>query len=517
MLEHRLLELKLIKNNSCNGTLLLFFAWLFDNRAEHNLYNIPLYLFLKEFLNINIMAFEINSKILLRKNTIKIFYINKESFIFHINKEFQVNVRHRKKTELLSKKRLSLFIKQIYTITSGYQGRKIIRIIYNETKAFKDIIFDKSYISTKCKNKINKSDEDIVKFLLKTHEIVEYKQLAIKQQTQSICYGSIFNKHSFDIFAYKLNRYKQVKPQVISIGSSRAHFFKQSNFRQKFYNCSYTMTYLQEGKRFIQNIIKDAKPKFMIIMMEFWWFHPNHYNETPFLPLHDEKYHFDVDYINKIYEYIYHNNLNIENINEKNNYSTLKNYGIRAMELSEGYLNDGYYFYSKGILDGHNLQDRKNKLCKKYIQNNEFHFQSSKIVAYDKIVLFFDILKLLQTHNIQYVIAMPPVSKKTFKMLSKNDFKYIKKIDNIFKADPNYFNFLNPDKINAKKCEFYDCYHGGDIIYMRLLKYLYKIHKPIRKYLDIETIRQDIDENKNKIIKKNNYLLKSEINFENCK
>jgi len=127
------------------------------------------------------------------------------------------------------------------------------------------------------------------------------------------------------------------------------------------------------------------------------------------------------------------------------------------------------------------------------------------------------LLKLLQTHNIQYVIAMSPVSKKTFKRLLKNDFKYIKKIDNIFKADPNYFNFLNPDKINAKKCEFYDCYHGGDIIYMRLLKYLYKIHKPIRKYLDIETIRQDIDENKNKIIKKNNYLLKSEINFENCK
>jgi len=508
LLEHKLKKLKLIKCRNDKQYLLLLLAWILDSKSEHNLKNIPLYLFIKEFLNIEIMPFEIKAKIYFNK-ILKILFLNKQIFVDIENENILVN------NKKFSKNKLSNFIKQIYKITSGYQGKKIIRIVYNELLFFDDIIFDKSYQSIQGRVNSKKSDKHVLDLLLETKEIVNYKELSLLYQKKQVSYGSIFNKHSFDIFGYKLNRYLDIKPDIISIGSSRSHFFKQNFFSKKFYNCSYTMTYLQEGKLFLETILQKHKPKFVILCMEFWWFHPTHYNEGAFLPLHNEYYHFDIDYINKIFEYHYLNYLDLNNfnVNHYNNYTKFYNIGIRAMTNSEGYLNDGYYLYAKAIFEGKNIPYRQKKLCLDYIKNNIFHFQKSEFFDENKLNLFLEIINLLKENDIDFVMIMPPMQKKVFKRLNKIDYSYIKKLDKYFQKFDNYFNMLNPKKLHSNDCEFYDCYHGGDITYMKILKFIQN-YKNLKSFLNTDFIEKNIKEKA--IVIKDKFYLKEEIKYADC-
>jgi hypothetical protein len=485
---------------------LLFLSWLLHEKSEHKRGKINFFLFLRKFLNFDIFLHELEYKINCNDDFIEILF-NDNTIIIYLTKE-NIKIFYDNEELYITYNNLYQFIyNDIYLHINGYEGKLILRTFVNQSKLFADFIYDKSLKSIKGREKFlkkyKKLDGFAVEILKKAGEILEYDKILSQH---NYAYGSVFFKHSLDIFNLKFQAVKRQQPKIITIGSSRMHFFKQKFFQQKFYNCSYCMTYLEEGFEFIKNI-KNSNVEIIIMGVEFWWFNPNHYIKSPFLPLHNGRYNFDIDYLNKFYEYYYDNLISdkkIKNILNKkltNEYTTLTNIGLRAIDNSEGYQDDGYYLYNYALTK-YNNKYRTKKMCLDYIKTQRFHFEPSFYIDKEKFNLFLKIIDFCHINNINLILILPPIEKELYKRLKYPDYEYIKKLrKKLKKLDIKVFDFLNPKSLSLNKKEFYDCYHGGDVVSMRILKKLYNFGI-LKKYINYDYIQKSIKINKNRILEK---------------
>ena len=507
-----------IKVNTDLNLHLEFIGWIFDPNAEHNMGSFLLFFLLKnEFKITNLFRHEIvDINLKISDGFLKINYkIADDNFMLML-KIYPNQLECTSSKQLVTIQLKDFFIKYIhnmYTIVSGYQAKKIIRIFINESKLFENFIYEKSYKALSGKKYFQKylldtdtSESFALKLLYESGETLDYHTIcALQDANPSLIYGSIFNKHSFDTYGYKLTYAKKKKANILTIGSSRAHFFKEHFFKNSFYNTSYTMTYLQEGIKFIKELLKETKPKLIIISLEFWWFHPDHYGETEFLPLHSTHNHFDTDYINKLFEYIYDQQLTLEDINHIKNRDNFKSQnnpyfgiGLRAAKTGEGYLNNGYYWYANAKHSPGLIQDKN--ICTEMIDNNFFHFKKSNHFSTKKFKLFESFIDLCHKNSIEVISILTPFSDQiTNRLVNYPDYRYVSKLIDAFNAQNKYefYNFINASNINSPASEFYDCYHGGDITYARILhKILENKSSLLHKYCSVTNLEDIIEKNK---------------------
>ena len=93
---------------------------------------------------------------------------------------------------------------------------------------------------------------------------------------------SIYNVDNMNMFNYKKELVKNIKPKIISLGSSRVMQFREESFNTKFITAGGAMNHLNEGYLFLQEITKYHKPEIIILGLDFWWFNENYYQPNSF-------------------------------------------------------------------------------------------------------------------------------------------------------------------------------------------------------------------------------------------
>ena len=88
-------------------------------------------------------------------------------------------------------------------------------------------------------------------FLHSNFESNEYSQIVNRQQANNSIYGTALNSNTF---YYKLELIKQVKPKIISLGSSRVMQFRKDGFKTSFSNAGGAMNHLNEGAFFTGDV-----------------------------------------------------------------------------------------------------------------------------------------------------------------------------------------------------------------------------------------------------------------------
>lgn len=520
-----------ILNNICfnlNDSLkehTVFLAWIFSPKAEHELDKLPLLFLLNTFLNKNIMNYEINDINITKINNI--ITIN-----FFLLKETSIQIKVKKKSIILSfnKKTYTInynsffqkFLVNLYNISTKYAGKIIIRTFINESKLFQQNITNTSYKGEKGKEKLlnsplsiqyNVSKRTLIDFSMEVikqmGELLPYKKIICQHHKKPTIYGPIFTKHQFNTYGYKINHAKYIKPDILVMGSSRATPFQEKFFNNTFYNASLVMQSMNHGLQFLKDLFSTHHPKHIILCAEFWWFNNKTFKEVEYLPLLNDKEHFDYDSINKFFEY-YHDDLINDSIikdilegNENGNsiYSTI---GLRARSSLEGFFKDGYYFHVNSIIQNSVDNLQKDKKCQQYIDSSFFHFEKSINIDKKKLSIFFNIIDYCQEHNVTVTVLTTPLSKKIFTRLNEGiDYSYIKEFLDIMNKQSKFefYNFLDPELINISQNEFRDCFHSGDIGYAKILKYLFdKTDSPLNKYVNNNYINQSIQKYTGKIV-----------------
>ena len=315
-------------------------------------------------------------------------------------------------------------------------------------------------------------------FLKNSKEFLPYQEI-INQQAKAddVClYGSaLFN----DIVAYKMQGYKTKRPNIAAIGSSRVLPFKESYFLDSFYNMGYTINCLSKGKKVVEQMLKVHKPKVVIMGIEIWWFLENYcnasYQFSPFFTPSPNAQHLMLPFKwlaeDKINLALYFSTLFSQ--------QTSCHSGVTAITLKNGYAKDGSR-YAAGLVSGEQAEIADIQFLRTIARIKHAagdRFMRAKKIDMSKFNVFLQIMETFKKNDVEVILFFPPMANKIIATMDLYGagYDYIDDLkSNLHQHYISFYDFHNPKTIQSTDCEFIDGFHGGDIVYARILKHIYE-------------------------------------------
>ncbi|MGJ0494639.1 hypothetical protein [Aliarcobacter cryaerophilus] len=359
-------------------------------------------------------------------------------------------------------------------------------------------------------------------FIYNTYEDRSIHEIVKRQVNHDAVFNSKFT--SGNNFSYKLALIEKIKPQIISLGSSRVMQFREELFKTSFVNAGGGMNHLNEGYLFLKEMIKFHKPEYIILGLDFWWFNSN-FNQPETFPNHS--LNGDTDFKQKvitIFHLIKDGKVDLDTFfyglfSFKNKITNFENIGINAIDYSNGFRKDGSYFYSQFIFGETNNHDINFSNTFKRIDNGNSRFEYSEHVSQERVKIFNDIVNFSKINDIKIVVFIPPLPKEVLNKMDSLGIKYnfVEEFRQIVKnSDIENYDYHDMKNFLDNSCEFIDGFHGGDVIYQRILKDMHNKNSILKKYINIEQINLSIKKNEGKVLSifdESKYKLKKEIDF----
>jgi hypothetical protein len=347
-----------------------------------------------------------------------------------------------------------------------------------------------------------------------------YSDIVERQITNNSIYGTALNQNTF---SYKLELIKKVKPNIVALGSSRVMGFRKENFNTSFVTAGGGMNYLNEGYKFLKNMYQFHKPEYIILGLDFWWFNDN-FNQPKYFAYHkNDGKSINTSKIYKTLTWLIHGKIsvssfaNIINRNEiKNPYTNYDNLGFSAIATSDGFRSDGSYFYSKIIFGLERNVDEKFNNTFKRISNGNSRFEYGDKLSKDRVDILNKILEIIKKNDTKIIVLIPPIANATYRKMEGHQYAFINKFRKLVKSlDIENYDYHNLSVLTQNDCECVDGFHGGDVVYSRILKDIYDNNSSISKYIDIDHVNINIRiyQGNALIINSDNKFRKQEVDF----
>lgn len=318
--------------------------------------------------------------------------------------------------------------------------------------------------------------------------------------------NSIYNPLDMDMFKYKLELVKNIKPKIIALGSSRVMQFREESFNTSFITVGGGMNHLNEGYLFLEEMTKFHKPEFIILGLDFWWFNEKFYQPESFSNSDIEEVNIK-NKINITLSKLLRKEFDLDifkyGLKKENDITNYENIGLNSLQYSNGFRKDGSYHYSSFILGDAKNHDIKFFNTLNRIENGNSRFEYGNHISKERVEIFNNIVKLIQQNNIKLILVIPPLANEVIEKMELFANKYnfvIEFREQIKNSNIENYDFHDMRNYYENSCEFVDGFHGGDVSYQRILKKIYDKNSDLSKYLNIELIEKSINENKGKTL-----------------
>lgn len=293
---------------------------------------------------------------------------------------------------------------------------------------------------------------------------------------------------------YKFNMCDIVfHPDIIALGSSRILQVKKDIISSKFsfYNAGMAVVNIYHYKLFLDNI--KVYPKFFILNIDQWYFHPNYENINEASYILSYNYSFLFNQCTKLVEDILYGKIDFQKILDNDN----NDIGISAIINKNGFTNDGSFYYGKFIKEPSKSTDYNFKETNKIIdQGNGRFFQycdEADTIGKEAINSF---LSECEKKNISVIAFLPPFAPVINERMEKTKkYKYMSQIYDILlpvfeKHNRCYlYDYSDMRSFNVHNYDFVDGYHGSELIYNLIIKDIIKKNEEVAMYFkDSSTI-----------------------------
>jgi len=359
-------------------------------------------------------------------------------------------------------------------------------------------------------------------YLKSVYEHNGFDDIVKRQIKNDSIYGTALNQNTFK---YKLELIKQRKPKIIALGSSRVMQFREQFFNVQFVTAGGAMNYLSEGEVFIDELLNDHKPEYIILGLDFWWFNENTSQLNKFLYHDNDGKTMDLKKLIKPYSYLIGGKSDLSTIkfvfdNDEitNSYTKYDNLGLRAISTSTGFRKDGSYFYSNSIFG---LGESEGKFLDTIdrVRKGDRRFEYGDHISQERIKSFTKLVDKINSNNIKLIILIPPIANAIHIIMDKtNKYNYIGEfIDYVSALKIPTFNYHDLSVLTTNDCECIDGFHGGDVVYQRILLDIFNSNKDpyFNSLLDIDTIKYNIKKFNGKVltVNDNEEFTKKEVDF----
>lgn len=349
-----------------------------------------------------------------------------------------------------------------------------------------------------------------------TGEATTPEQVVHIQEKQSIpggYYGLAFS--DFNPY-YKLLRTQSVKPEILTLGTSRVMQFRRNFFlpHTSFYNAGGGVRYLGEYQHFLELLSSNQKPKLLIMNLDQWQFNPN-WQPKIFMTYKTRLYQ---DYnkarpslpnllfrnTKKIYTYLFQGFIHNDRL--WHNFFYPNSIGLAGILGQQGYREDGSVRYGYYIVSRKERQ-REALLFIKNADSKDMFAYAPQIDP-KRLVILRELLEYCQQNQIQVIGFLSPFSPHGFEIMKEKGqgYAYMTEIYPVIApifAEYGFTlaDFTDPASLDPKATdeEFIDGFHGSEKTYLQITIQLAQRDKYLAKYVDLNFLENLLQNIKNSL------------------
>ncbi len=308
--------------------------------------------------------------------------------------------------------------------------------------------------------------------LWKAGELRSLNAIVDKQQKDGSLYGGL----STGLADYKYATYRKLSPEIVAIGTSRVMQIRQSFFHKPFYNLGGLARGEDQANVLASRLIlRGPVPKVVIFALDFWTFcgppPPGIENPTQHARIHDGMGQPSFYFL--IYRLLLDGNLSPANLKrlllQRAGPNDSDRIGISARVGHSAFAPDGSVY---------NMAPPLFPLSRRWAQMLTYLQQGrgqmiddctvSK-VALNELHLFID---RMHGDGLDVVLIMAPLPAVMIdQMKADGRHRYIDEVRNILSVRYHkiFYDFFDMRDIAADS-EFYEAIHGGEVVYMRIIR-----------------------------------------------
>lgn len=307
---------------------------------------------------------------------------------------------------------------------------------------------------------------------------------------------------------YKTQRAKDVKPDILVMGSSRVMQFRSQFFKDdyKFYNSGGAVNKIRLLRLVLNELPSNDLPELMIVGIDQWWFNEKmddlktrQFDIDLKQPRNDLR--IIMDSWRKVYFDIFKGKISLTMLEQN---SEVHKFGLSALMQNKGYRSDGSYYYGNFNYQNSTVETMQNEL--RLLQNQQNWFFSCTSVntnALDELELF---VKKCKELNIQLLGFMPPYAPMIYKKMEnqKEAYVHVFKLDGSIKAifeneGYSFLNYTDPLSVNLSDKEFVDGVHASEKGYLKIFINMLERNEMIGKYADFSFLKNTLNASKENI------------------
>jgi len=333
-------------------------------------------------------------------------------------------------------------------------------------------------------------------FLYNNGEYLNVYQVVDEQlgHEQACIWGTAFSEQTYP---YKSELINRITPKIVALGSSRVMQFRGNYFTDTFVGAGGVMSTVYDGEIFSQNILSENSPNVVILGIDIWWFNREALGIDRFSAANESFYSRPslVDLMT-VYGWLFNNRIQysefVNGLQVKDNC----NVGLAGRLDKTGFGSDGSY-YSTNILTGKKRSEDiffSNTIHR--INTGSERFEYGVTASNSQVDRLVRLIKMLEDQGVAVFVFFPPFAPSVNNILfeMKDEYAYVEDLKNKLTKDKiKYFDYSDARSIGAIDCEFIDGFHGGEIVYARILKDLYEKNPMLEIYLNIEMIEKNIE------------------------
>ena len=311
---------------------------------------------------------------------------------------------------------------------------------------------------------------------------------------------------SQDFVDYKLQLYAAVKPQVVALGSSRVMQFRGAYFRRPFLNVGGTAGNLPVLRSTLDAMLRLHRPEAVILGLDFWWFMPR-WNPDPFKeePPTSGSYVYSLDSLKKPWTWLLEGKISWRDLLGPVLPRSLggfrdDRYGIMAQQPDDGFGSDGSWYYTGEITGQKRPFDYRFEDTLKQVRYGIKAFAPSPPLKDSRDVggistahldAFAEIYCRLKARGIATYVFIAPLSITALDALRarEEDYPHLFRLrDALLARGIEVMDFTDPRTFAATDCEFVDGFHGGEVVYARILRDMADRWSSLLAYVDMDKI-----------------------------
>ena len=332
----------------------------------------------------------------------------------------------------------------------------------------------------------------------------------VKAQQQT---PSLYNGLSEGMAAYKYEGYRQRRPEVVAIGTSRAMQIRDYFFTKPFYNLGGLVQGQSQAFALIDQLIIKHPPKMIIFAVDFWTFCSQKKEFLPFIrptgTFHDGQGNPSDPLL--LIRLLAEGSLSSEDLKQiavrlfNPPKRALPRTGISALLRDGGFGPDGSLYNLLSTKSTNTLSDigARSQIQIKALNLGKGRFPPNCTVSNEGLSHLTMLGTELANQGINLIVIAPPITSALLKAVKKSPAAntYMSQWRQRLKeAWPQTYDFTDPRSIGSSDCEFYDGIHGGEVAYARIFRALAKSGpKRLKQVLNVKNLDQVIAIGKNKI------------------